>query len=269
MFTRLLLLSGLLAALSFYATSPGTTLAQACPAGSGKIQLESGFLTTAKDFTSAQNIFSFQTSSPCIVDKPAIIPQFSIPSYADMKSIYYDQSKSTSKAEYTGNLGEGGLRDYLMGPSPKNLIHVTGYLSMNGNINGSRTAVVFVDGNLYFSTPMTQFTYGNTNSGIVFVVQGDVNISPSVTRIDAVIITYGQFCSSWNGSGCTVANSPLTVNGSIIALNATKPPIFLRTNNSNDPNNPAELIVYQPKYLIILKDVFAKTLQIWSELTTE
>ncbi|MBI2334640.1 hypothetical protein HYU96_02455, partial [Candidatus Daviesbacteria bacterium] len=123
--------------------------------------------------------------------------------------------------------------------------------------------VVFVDGSLLFDT---NFTYGGPGSGMVFVVKGDVNIEKAVTRVDAVIISEGTICTSYDkvGNSCSDSNVPLLINGSLISLNQAKPILFRRRLADN--SLPAEKIVWQPKYLVILKDLFADTYQKWSEI---
>ena len=87
--------------------------------------------------------------------------------------------------------------------------------------------------------------------------------------INAFFISYGQFCSAWNGSACATpgtVNNQLTINGSVIDLSSSTPPKFVRTNGNNDPNNPAEVINYQPKYLVILKNIFSRSMTYWKEI---
>ncbi len=237
-----------------------TVSAQSCPTQASNPR--AGGLISAPNVS---NKFSNSTGQ-CVIDPNAAFAPYKLPSYETLKATYFDQSKSTSKLDYTGNLGESQLSSYLNGSSPKNLIHISGLLGMNSNnISGSNTAVVFIDGDLYFSSPMTQFTYGNGNSGIVFVVKGNVNIDPSVQQIDAVIIAGGSIYTA--GAGCAtnsvVVTSSLTINGSLISL-GSNPIKFCRALSDN--SQAVEKINQQPKYLVLLRNIFADTLQKWSEI---
>ncbi|KKS64227.1 MAG: hypothetical protein UV33_C0032G0010, partial [Candidatus Daviesbacteria bacterium GW2011_GWA1_42_6] len=90
--------------------------------------------------------------------------------------------------------------------------------------------------------------------------------TPSVTSVNAFIITHGGFCSSYASGSCISSVGKLTINGSVISFSSDplKQPQFKRTNGLNV--DPSEEIIYQPKYLVLLKNTFAKTLQIWSEI---
>lgn len=237
-----------------------TTYAQSCPQQTTNPRVQEGLISTPN----LSNKFGNSTAT-CVVGSKAAFAPYRIPSYADLKSLYFDKSKSTAKLDYSGNMGEAGLSFYLNGSPPKNLIHITGFLSTNNNIGGSQTAVVFVDGDLYFSSPMTQFTYGNGNSGIVFVVGGNVYIDPSVKRIDAVIISTGRIYTA--GAGCSTSTvsvqDALTINGSLISLD---PGLIIFCRTLADNSQPAEKIIQQPKYLVILRNLYADTLQKWSEI---
>lgn len=93
---------------SFY-LFPGSKplLAQACPNGTSAIQINSGFLSVSNP--SAAGNFAVPTPVySCITNSQAQIPQFAIPSYDDLKSLYYNQSKvnSSHKTEITGSVTE-------------------------------------------------------------------------------------------------------------------------------------------------------------------
>ncbi|MFH1536169.1 MAG: hypothetical protein ABIC96_03830, partial [Patescibacteria group bacterium] len=124
----------------------------------------------------------------------------------------------------------------------------------------------FVDGNLTIGPiPGNKLTTG-ASVGLVFVVEDDVNIDPTVTQIDAVIISSGTIYTA--GAGCansavTTANA-LTVNGGLVSLSDVSPIKFCRKLSDN--SLAAEKIVHQSKYLIILRDLFARNEQFWSEI---
>ncbi len=243
-----------------------TAATTACGSGTAR---STGLVSTPQTGPNGQGT-KFNTTGACAID-PAKIPfaPYKLPSYDDLKSLYFDQAKESitiKKQIDTGNMGEGGLSSYLSGG--KNLIYIKGYLSMNNNIGGSNTAVVFIDGDLYFSSPMTQFTYGNAGSGIVFIVKGNVNIDQSVNRIDAVIISAGKIYTA--GANCShnpplVTTNQLVINGSLVSLNENNTIEFCRTL-ANNSTAPAERINQQPKYLVILRNLYSDTIQKWSEI---
>ena len=168
---------------------------------------------------------------------------------------------------------------------------IEGNLTVSGNNSGTQSGVVFVDGNLTFTG---NYCYGATGAttgagdncssasspsgtiGAVFIVRGDLNIAPSVTRIDAVLISEGIIYTA--GAGCSLpapatpgTNSQLVINGSLISLK--QPPItdpnasyirFCRKLSNN--TLAAEIINHQPKYVVILRHLLSDTLQRWSEI---
>lgn len=172
-------------------------------------------------------------------DKVRFLP-FRIPTYEDLKSIYYDQSKSKN-----------------------NLTYIPGDFNA-GNAGGSGIRIIFVDGNLNFTE---DYTYGSGSTGTVFGVKGDVNIASNVTQVNGVLISSGTIYTA--GAGCTtnsVVTAPLTINGSLIALNESRPIQFCRNLQANNATQAAETINHQVKYLVILKDLFSETLQKWGEI---
>lgn len=234
-------------------------LAQYCPTQSLNPRVQEGLISTP-------NITSTNFSNPegrCVVDPvKAPFAPFKIPTYEDLKSLYYTQAKAT-KTEITpppDPANQGTLRSAL---NSHDIILIKGDLEINADLGGtSKPAVVFVDGKLSFKT--TNFTFGNANSGIVFVVGGNVIIDPLVTQIDAVIISSGTIYTG--GAGCSTSSvetaDPLTVNGSLISLD--KQINFCRKLSSGG-RQASELIKEQPKYLVILRNLYADTLQKWSE----
>lgn len=163
-------------------------------------------------------------------------------------------------------------------PTKGKLYSFTGNLTLNGNITPVDVpGVIFVsktnetDGNLNINTNLTNT---NDKTGLLFVVEGNVLIDKSVTRIDAVIISSGAIYTATDKSATpptttcdtslvNVANN-LTINGSLISLDPGAI-IFCRTLTTNV--QAAEKIVHQPKYLVILRDLFADTLLKWSEVS--
>lgn len=246
-----------------------STLAQSCPSagqGASRIQLENGFLSV-RDFQ-GQASTKFQASDKCIIGAQASVPQFSIPTYAEMKSLYITQNKlvtpfilsgsqtfTNSNPTITGN----ATSIYSINQTDTDPGNLT--VDQNFKTSGKAVVVIFVDGDLAINDNIDD----TNDSGVLFVVQKEVRIASPVTRVNAYIITHGGFCSSWGSGSCTSSEGKLTINGSVISFSSDplKQPQFKRTNDLN--TDPSEEIVYQPKYLVLLKPIFAKTLQIWSE----
>lgn len=189
----------------------------------------------------------------CVENERAGFVSYKLPTYDDLKSIYYDQSKVSNKNIITslpGNL------------SGETLYLANGNLDVNSSPGGGGSVIFFVNGNLNINSI---YTNGSPTSGTVFVVKGDINIKDTVDRIDAVLISQGTIYTA--GAGCATTNVPanqLLVNGSLISLNSANPIKFCRKLTDN--TLPAEKIHYEPKYLVILKDIFSDTYQKWSEI---
>lgn len=203
---------------------------------------------------SSQNLVNVSSSTgECVKDDRAVFVSYKLPSYEDLKSIYYTQSKA--------NKGEIGALSVI---TDQTVYHTTGDLTLDLALSGSGTAVIFVEGNL--NIPQN-ITYGGPNTGLVFIVKGDINIFRDFTRVDAILISQGTICTAFDGTSCPNSNitvSQLIINGSLISLAAGKPIKFRRALTDN--SLPAEKIVYQPKYLVILRSLLADTYQKWSEI---
>lgn len=201
---------------------------------------------------------NFKSSSgTCIVDPKAASLPFRIPGYDDLKSLYYDQSKATKSTISAVSSSTVFSRDHVYYSNTN--------LTVSGSPTGSGTQVIFINGNLTFSST-GNYSYGSATEGTVFVVKGDVNIDPTVTRIDAVIITSGTICTAYNGVSCPADQTAqqLVINGSLISLNGSNVIKFRRKLLNN--SQPAEKINYQIKYLVILRNLISDTFQSWSEI---
>lgn len=200
----------------------------------------------------------------CVIDPKASFAPFKIPSYEDLKSLYYTQAKTkpgiTKQPVLSGNKTHS---DIPLTTGTDHLYHLTGDLTIDGNISGggSQVGVIFVDGNVYVNVQV------DPTAGLVFVVKGDIIINPLVTTVNAVLISQGIIHTA--GAGCntnTIPASALTINGSLISLNTILniPIKFCRTLADN--SLPAEKIINQPKYLVILRNLLSDTYQKWSEI---
>lgn len=239
-----------------------------CSGGSSVTRAD-GLVTTP----SLSGIFN-TSSGRCITNEQrASYVAFKIPTYGDLKSIYYTQTNPPSTATKhapvvslsdlpSSKIDVGGITDHIYS--------FTGDLNIASpsDFSGNNTGIIFIDKNLNFgpSLPSNKFKQGNKDSGIVFVVGGDVVIDTNLTEMDAVIITSGIIYTA--GSGCSTSSvtaSQLNINGSLISLNDQKPINFCR-KLTNNLTQPAEKINWDPKFLAILKDLFADSLQKWSEI---
>lgn len=226
-----------------------------CPVQNTNPRVRDGLISTP----AISNNFGNPTGTCIISDKAAFA---SFINYAYLESLFYTQSKApksdsaaTDKEGLSAALGTGN-----------SIVRLTGNLRMNGNVTASGTHIVFVKGNLTFASPMTSFTYGDRTSGLVFIVNGDVIIEPTVRNIDAVIIAAGTIYTAGNGCSNTspVLTEPLAINGSLVNLDASKPIKFCRKLPTNE--EAAEKINQEPKYLVILRNLLSETLQKWSEV---
>ncbi len=209
------------------------------------------------------------TSGACVIDPKAAFLPFKIPTYADLLSKYFTQANPAApiqKSTINTSASETSLNF-----TQDSLIWVKGSLSLSGNPAGTRTGVVFVDGDINI---IGNITYGTPTSGLLLVAGGNININPSVTLINAILISSGTICTAWEGANCpsVVINPPtptsgrLVVNGNLISLNPAKPIVFRRNLVNNQV--AAEEINDQPKYLVILKNLFSNSISITTELTT-
>ena len=256
--------------VTYYLLPITSAQSQNCSGGSS-IPRADGLVTTP----SLSGIFN-TSSGRCITNEQrAAFVSFKIPSYEDLKAIYYTSSKSSSTTTKhdsvasianlpQGKIDLGGNTDHLY------LFTDNVVISSPSDTTGNNTGVIFIEKDLTIGPiSSNKFQQGGKDSGVVFVVKGDVIIDPTVTQIDAVIIASGTIYTA--GTLCGTSSqttSQLVVNGSLIALNDQRPVKFCR-KLTNNLIQPSEKITFQPKYLSILKDIFADSLQKWSEITGE
>ena len=230
----------------------GPVFAQTCSTSTTSPSRATGLISTPSLGTGTK--FYTSPEGKCIVSEETIFVPFKIPTYDDLKSQYYTQSKATKSTISTLPLTIADQTIYF----------VNGDLNISSSPTAGGTAVVFVEGNLFINA---NITYGTAQTGLVFVVRGDVNIAQSVTGVNAVIISGGIICTAFDGAFCPAGNvttSQLVINGSFISLDSAKPIRFRRTLTDNTA--AAEVINHQVKYLVILRNLFSETVQKWSEV---
>ncbi len=269
----LLLIVTLILLATAYRLPPTTSLAQTtstCPSGQTPIRVTGGTLSL---FTvgSDTNLAKYSADGKCIVGTRANIPQFGIPSFDELKSLFYTQAPPSPSVNKHPALAGNQDQSVLSGNnSQDHLFLINGDLNISGNIPGSDIALVFIEGNLNIKSNLTQPA---PKKGLIFIARGNINIDPSVRTIDAVLINYNIFCSAYDfGAGqCPPTNIPaqqLVINGSVIYLNSTAraTPNFVRDNGGTGNSQPAEVINYDPKYLVVLKNLMTRNLTIWKEV---
>jgi hypothetical protein len=216
----------------------------------------------------------------CVIDPKAAYVDFKVPSYAELKSVFFTQNKSVASTTIhaTSTPGcTGGNTVYLKNLTAAaksvvnvqcNFTHIADTDPTNGPLfaaGTNQTVVIFVDNHLYIDTDLN---YGGSNYGVVIIVKGDIYIEPSVRTINAVLVNEGSIHTTNNGSSYTVIvpnSQQLTVNGSLINLNQTTGRIYFNRSLSYN-SQPAEIINYQPKYLVLLRGLLTQSYTIQREI---
>lgn len=262
--------SGLIAQSALASPTPSPSAGIVCPAQIPYPRV-SGLISAPKVSSKFGN-----PTGQCVIGNQASFAPFKIPDYNDLKSIYFDQSKSakttpTCNGSPPCSLTQTDLNSLFNQQDTQKLIYINGSLTIEAagwanTLYPDMPVVIFISGGL---TINGNVTYGGTQAGgVVFVVGGNVDIAPAVTLIDGVIISDGVIYTA--GSGCSnsspVTASQLVINGSLISLQSTNNVKFCRTLASGNDTTPAELMNQQPKYLTILRDLYSDTLQKWSEI---
>lgn len=235
------------------------------------------FLITSSS-QGGQNKFTSRIGT-CIFDPQASIGEFRQTSYQQLYEEFYIKSKIPQNRKFStppeGDTSPLGITDTsTLGDNSLYLVKENTY------IDGSPTAppvttLVFIEKDLYIRS---NFTYDAPNKGIVFIVRGSVFISANVTQFNGVIIAQGGASNAF--SICTgsdpstglcpttsidVGTNALVVNGSLVALDKTKPIKFTRKLASNV--TAAEQVNHQVKYLSILNNLLSKPTNVVSEGT--
>src|SRR3989344_882129 len=243
---------------------PQGSYAQTC--GSSATKLAEG-LVSAPDLGSGS---TFTTTGGCIVSSKAALAPFSIPTYADLKSKYYTQSKSPicTGSNYPCKNSVSASTS-LPGFSGDQIFSYSGNLTIDASSpsSGSGIQIIFIEGSLTFNS---NYIFKPAQGGTVFIVKGNVNIVTAVSEINAVVITEGIICTAFDGSNCPAFDtlaSQLIIFGSLISINQSDavPLKFRRTLADN--SIAAEKIIQQNKYIVLLKDLLSDTTQKWSEIT--
>lgn len=119
--------------------------------------------------------------------------------------------------------------------------------------------VFYIDDNFDINNSITV----NGNSTAVFIIKGDLNIASTVVAIDGVFFVDGTI----NTRGMVPSSQALSING--MMYSSANGRMFGRSRDLGSGNtNPAELIYFQPKYLLNqnLLDLFGKKEYVWQEI---
>ncbi|OGE36143.1 hypothetical protein A3E66_05030 [Candidatus Daviesbacteria bacterium RIFCSPHIGHO2_12_FULL_37_16] len=231
-----------------------------------------GLISTQEDIEGFFGNFTGQ----CITNPQALYVPFKIPTYDELKTIFYIQIRTDSnKVKHPTISGDKSQTDIPFDGSLDHVYNLSDDLNISGNAAGPKSGVVFVDGDLRFTQ---DYTYGTGTTGTVFVVKGNISIDATVKTIGAVLISEGIICTSTPATGMLNLNQDcsglvasgtnnLTVNGNLVSLSQTiVTPIRFRRNLADNYTGAAERVNLQPKYFVILRHLFSQTLQITTEV---
>lgn len=252
---------GIFLFLSTFYHLPPTIDAQS--SGCTSNSLAQGLISTGGSVSGFGNNIPGNTNPVCIKDTASANFLFRTPSYAELKSVYYTQSSSKNPSGPSSSATISSINNNLVD-------NYTANVTIAG-LNYTGTSVIFIDQSLVISGNICSggaCGVGANTDSLIIVVGGDINIASTVTQIDAVLISTGYIYTASSSGSCSVSNVPvntaLTVNGSLVSLNSNTPIRFCRSLNNGNAT-PAEIINQQPKYLVILRNLFSQSLQIWSE----
>ncbi|MGB9706763.1 MAG: hypothetical protein ACPLXP_01625 [Microgenomates group bacterium] len=117
----------------------------------------------------------------------------------------------------------------------------------------SRKAAILIEGKLTINEGITV----PQGSSLVFIVSGDIEISPEVEEIAGIFITDGTFSSPASNPG---PDSQLVVNGGVVAEE------FDLSRSLGNNSQPAEKFVFRPDFLINSYPGLWSAPHIWQEL---
>lgn len=206
----------------------------------------------------------------CIIDPKAKIPQeqarIKVHSYEELFTQFYTNNKFVGASNKVAGVPPSTLsgKKVYYHTGDLNITSLTSSASTSGNVG-----MIFIDGNLFINGNIN-YAPTDPESGVVFIVKGNIYIHPDVSTIHGVLVSDGEICTAYDTVTITCNNlvltsSALTVNGSLVSLNSNKPIKFKRTLSDN--NFAAEVINAQPKFLVILKGIFSQALTYYSEDT--
>jgi len=117
--------------------------------------------------------------------------------------------------------------------------------------------VIFINGRLRITTDIQ---ISNTSTAL-FIVKGNVEIAKDVESLGSAIFADGDFYTAYDAEEGE-ATQTLLLNG-LYSANKFNFQRTLQGTNNND--NPSEDFIYEPKYVLQLKDFFGSSIVTWLE----
>jgi len=104
----------------------------------------------------------------------------------------------------------------------------------------------------------------DSSSVLLFVVSGNIYISPEVTRLDGIYFATKEIHTGRNETG---PDHQLQINGNLITGSSGR--IFLERDlgEINNLVSPAEIITCQPRYFVFLAELLRRPILSWQEVT--
>lgn len=200
------------------------------------------------------------TDKTCVFDPQAFYREFKVPTFNELENQFYFLTRSSAKRTAPLEPVNGAL--VLDG---NGIYRQTSGMTLS-SVTGSGVQVIFIKGDLNISGNIEYPKAGTPDpavepySGLVFIVSGKINIYSTVTKVNAVLISYDTICTALIAGTCSSGStitSQLVVNGSLLSLNKNNLPApqtaIKLVRNLTDNTQPAELINKPSKFLYILK----------------
>lgn len=211
-------------------------------------------LITATTIDLLSKFYRAPTNTGCIENGATSII-FKIPTFQNWETKFFSRTNFPKKFDNEPegwNFDNHGIGDKLY--------RLSGNVTLNQDPDGSGTQVIFINkgGDLRIKEDIT-YAQNDGSGGLVFIVDGNINIDEKVEKISAVLISFGDICTAYQGGpDCPSGNinaKPLVIKGSLIALqreNGT-PSIIKFKRSLGDNTQPAEQVQFDPKYFNLLK----------------
>ena len=184
-------------------------------------------------------------------------------------SVSDDSTFSTNPATFAGLMSLYESKAFAL-PSPGTIsggiYTTTGNLTYNGNYAFSGPVVIIVkSGNLYIESNLN---ISSNLSGVIFIVEGDINIRDTVTEADGIYIARNTFRSAYNLPAVSFT-SQLVMDGAVYSYGGFDLDRIIDPGSGSGGNvadQPGELINYQPKYLILYANLLSISNTTWNEV---
>ena len=162
------------------------------------------------------------------------------------------KSKATVNACPSASLPESVNHLYLC----------TGPFTLNAGVGSLGHNVFFVDGDL---NVLGNYTLPAGDNTVTFIVSGDITVDNAVTQLDGIYIAGNGFTS---GAG---AGKQLLINGAVYTNTLSFGRSLASSNCGvavcDNAVSPAELLIFDPKYLVGLSAILGSSSFSWREVT--